>query len=60
MTNKPGAILAAQRKKVEKVCPVCGETYTGLPTSKACPKHAKSSAQKRWRLKQKLKQSTKE
>jgi predicted RNA-binding Zn-ribbon protein involved in translation (DUF1610 family) len=58
--SNPGAELAAKRKKVEKVCPVCGNPYIGLPTSMACPTHAKSAAQQRWRLKKKLKQSTQE
>jgi hypothetical protein len=50
----PGAIIAAQRKRIEKTCPVCGIIYTGLPTAMACPKHAKLASQQRWRLKKKL------
>ena len=53
--NSPGAILAAKRKKVEKVCPVCNIAYFGLPSSMACPNHATSAAQKRWRANKKLK-----
>lgn len=53
MNNKPGAALAALRKKVEKTCPVCGETFLGYANTgvTGCKKHAGTVRQRVFREK---------
>jgi transcriptional regulator NrdR family protein len=50
MTN-PGAALQSLRRRVEKTCPVCGETFTGYEYAVVCRKPACKSALKRLKAK---------
>jgi Zn finger protein HypA/HybF involved in hydrogenase expression len=53
--SNPGKELAAKRRKVEKICPLCKEPYEGLVTSKACKKCSQRARYLRWKEKKKIK-----
>jgi Zn finger protein HypA/HybF involved in hydrogenase expression len=53
MTN-PGALLVAQRRTEQKVCPECDETFTARLVAVHCPKCANKVAQRKKYAKLKL------
>jgi uncharacterized protein (DUF983 family) len=56
----PGKELAAKRRKVEKICPLCGESYQGLKTAKACEKCSPRARYLRWKDKKNKKEPSHE
>lgn len=43
----PGSALAAMRLQETKVCPVCGNSFTGLRTRKTCSNRCKQVVKNR-------------
>jgi len=56
-TMTAGQELALQRKRIKMICPIGNHEYDGLSTSVACPDHAKTVTQRRWRANKKLKEA---